>query len=99
MLWRSHEHYRDLHAGFNTAISTPAANCDQDRYVMITVPTSHIQNADLSCWSSISHAGARANARCQSQIVHRSALLKADTCLRGDVSMPGNLVEQAIQLP
>ena len=48
VLRRSHEHHRDLQARRDAAIPTAAANRDQDRYIMITFPTSQIQNADLS---------------------------------------------------
>jgi hypothetical protein len=38
-LRRSHEHHRNLHARLDAAIPTAAAaNCDQDRYVVITSP-------------------------------------------------------------
>ena len=38
--WQPH---RDLQARLDTAIPTAAANRDQDRYIMITFPTSQIQ--------------------------------------------------------
>jgi len=44
VLRRSHEHHRDLQARLDAAIPTAAANRDQDRYIMITFPTSQIQN-------------------------------------------------------
>ena len=86
MLRRSHEHHRDLRARLNTSISTAAANRDQDRYVMITIITSQIQNTDLYRRSSIRHGGACANARWRSQHGHRSSWLKADPHLAADQS-------------
>ena len=47
VLRRSHEHHRDLQPRLDTAIQTAVANRDQDRYVMITFPTSQIQNPVL----------------------------------------------------
>jgi hypothetical protein len=100
MLRRSHEHHRDLQARRDAAISTAAANRDQDRYVMTTIPknfhgvTSQIQNTDFSRWSSTRHSGARSNACLKSQLVHRSSLLKADTCPRRALLTPGNVVDQ-----
>jgi len=59
---------------------------------MITIRTSQIQNTDRSRWPSNRHGGAQTNARLQSQLVHRSALLKADTSLRNGLFMRGNVV-------
>src|SRR5207344_2567971 len=87
VLRRSHEHHRDLQARLDAAIPTAAANRDQDRYIMITFPTSQIQNTDLSRRPLIRHGGARANARLRSQLVHRSSLLKADTYPRSGLFM------------
>jgi len=47
--------------GSTPQIQTAVANRDQDRYVMITFPTSQIQNPVLPRRPSIRHGGARAN--------------------------------------
>src|SRR5580658_4762774 len=95
MLRWPHDNHRDVRARLNaTILADRDADHDQNRYVMITFPTSQIQNADLFRWSSIRHDGARANARLRSQLVHRSSLLKADTCPRKRLLMPRTVVGQ-----
>ena len=79
VLRRSHEHHRDLQPRLDTAIQTGAANRDQDRYVMITFPTSQIQNPDLPRRPSIRNGDARANLPLRRQRRHRSSWLTADS--------------------
>ena len=85
VLRRSHEHHRDLQARLDTASSADRSNHRrQDRYVMITFPTSQIQNPDLPRRPSIRNGGAPANLPSRRQRRHRSSWLTADfhTCDR-----------------
>jgi len=91
---RSHEHHRDLQLRLDTAIQTAAANRDQDRYVMITLPTSQIQNPVLPRRPSIRHGGARANMPLPRQRRHRSSWLTADSRTRDGPIMRRNVVSQ-----
>jgi hypothetical protein len=64
-----HDYHREVRTRLNTALSANTTNCDQDRYVMITIATSQIHNTHRSRWS-IHHAGARSIARFRSQLIH-----------------------------
>jgi hypothetical protein len=94
VLRRSHEHHRDLQPRLDTAIQTAAANRDQDRYVMITFPTSQILNPVLPRRPSIRHGGARANMPLPRQRRHRSSWLTADSRTPDGPIMRRNLVSQ-----
>jgi hypothetical protein len=94
VLRRSHEHHRDLQPRLDTAIQTAAANRDQDRYVMITFPTSQIQNPVLPRRPSIRHGGARANMPLPRQRRHRSSWLTADSRTCDRPIMRRNVVSQ-----
>ena len=91
VLLRSHEHHRDLQPRLDTAIQT-AANRDQDRYVMITFPTS--QNPVLPPRPSICHGGARANMPLPRQRRHRSSWLTADSRTCDGPIMRRNVLSQ-----
>jgi hypothetical protein len=39
-----HDHHREVRTRLNTALSANTTNCDQDRYVMITIAPSQIHN-------------------------------------------------------
>jgi hypothetical protein len=84
-------------ARLDAAIPTAAANRDQDRYLMITFPTSQIQNTDRSRGSSIRHGSARANLRLRSQRGHRSSWLNPDSRTRSGPIMHANVVDQRVQ--
>src|SRR5450755_2747744 len=94
VLRRSHEHHRDLQPRLDTTIQTAAANRDQDRYVMITFPTSQIQNPVLPRRPSIRHGGARANMPLPRQRRHRSSWLTADSRTCDRPIMRRNVVSQ-----
>jgi hypothetical protein len=90
-----------LGSGSSFAISTatPAArhrntDRDQDRYVMITFPTSQIQNPVLPRRPPIRHGGARANMPLPRQRRHRSSWLTADSRTCDRPIMRRNVVSQ-----
>src|SRR5258708_1138839 len=99
MLRRTHDHHRDLRTRLNASLSANAANRDQDRYLMITVPAAQIQSPHLSRWSSIRHGGARSNARLRPQLVHRSSSLETDTSAPPNPLIPANTVHHPPQSP
>jgi hypothetical protein len=67
---------------------------NRDRYVMITFPTSQIQNPVHPRRPSIRHRGARANMPLQRQRRHRSSWLTADTRTCDRPIMRRNVVSQ-----
>jgi len=83
-----------VHARDYAAIQAAAANRDQDRYVMITFPTSQIQNPVLPRRPSIRHGGARANMPLPRQRRHRSSWLTADSRTCDGPIMRRNVVSQ-----
>ena len=90
-----HAHHRDLQARLDAAIPTTTANRNQNRYVMIAILTSHMQNADRTRWSLIRHGGARSNVRLRPQRGHRSSWLKPNTRSRGQPIMRMDHIEAA----
>jgi hypothetical protein len=64
---------------------------------MITIPTSQIQNAELSRQSSTRHGIAHSNARLRSQRGHQSSSLKAESRTRGGPIVHPNVIDQRIQ--
>jgi hypothetical protein len=87
-----HDHHRDLRTRLDTSPSPNATNRDQDRYLMITIPTSQIQGPHLSRWLSIRHGSVRSNARFPPQLVHRSSSIQTNTYTQSKLIMRGNAV-------
>jgi len=92
LLWRPHDHHRDLRAWWCAAISTDRADDrDQDRHLITTIVTAPHQIAVHPCrWSSTGHDGARPNASSGQRFAGQSASFEATRCCETTASSPAS---------